>query len=116
MVSVQEERNGLVYGIIMDYLVKNRDITCFRLIIQRCLDELEEAECDIVLIWAFSEAKFREELLTHFGFKSSLKFPYNRLFAYGYLDAILIDEQVAERVNIYDKENWRVTYAHKDIK
>jgi GNAT superfamily N-acetyltransferase len=116
VVSAQEERSGLVHGIIVDYLVKNRDIICFRLLINKCLDELEKAECDIVLGWAFSEAKLREELLMHFGFNSSLKFPYNRLFAYGYLDAILIDDQVAERVNIYDKENWRVTYAHKDIK
>ena len=29
VVSVQEEGNGLVYGIMVDYLVKYRDIACF---------------------------------------------------------------------------------------
>lgn len=116
VINIQEKANGLVYGMITDYLVKNRDIACFRILINRCLDELEKSECDIALIWAFSEPKLREQLLKHFDFKSSLKFPYKKLFGYGYLDAILIDEQVAKRVNIYDKDNWRVTYAHKDMK
>jgi len=65
-------------------------------------------------MWAFSEAKFREQLLKHFGFKSSFKFFYSKVFGYEYLDAILIDERGAERVNIYEKENWRVTYAYRD--
>jgi hypothetical protein len=116
VINIQEKANGLVYGMITDYLVKNRDIACFGILINRCLDELEKSECDIALIWAFSEPKLREQLLKHFDFKSSLKFPYKKLFGYEYLDAILIDEQVAKRVNIYDKDNWRVTYAHKDMK
>ncbi len=116
VISVQKERSGLVQGIIVDYLIKNRDTTCIRLLINRCLDELEKAECDIVLIWAFSEPKLREQLVKHFGFKSSLKFPYKKVFGYRYLDAILIDEQVAKRVNIYDKDNWRVTYALRDMR
>ena len=116
VVSIQEKANGLVYGMITDYLVKNRDIACFGILINRCLDELEKSECDIALIWAFSEPKLREQLLKHFDFKSSLKFPYKKLFGYGYLDAICIDEQVAEKTNIYDKENWRVTQAYPDTR
>ena len=114
VVNVREEANGLVYGIIVDYLVRNRDIACFQVLVDRSLDELEKSKCDIVVIWAFSEPKFKEQLLKRFGFKSSFKFPYNKVFDYGYLDALRLDERVAERVNIYDKENWRVTYAFRD--
>ena len=56
----------------------------------------------------------REELLKHFGFKSSVKFPYNRMFSYAYLEAMLIDEKLAEGVDIYDESNWRVTHAYAD--
>jgi len=114
VVSIQEKASGTVYGIITDYLVKNRDIACFQVLIKRCLNELEESECDIIVILAFSEPKFREQLFKHFGFKSSFKFPYSKVFDSGYFDAILIDERVAERLNIYDKENWRVTYAYQE--
>ncbi len=114
VVSVQEKADGLVYGMITDYLVKNGDIACFQALIKSSLSELEKSECDIISIWAFSEPKFREQLLKYLGFKSSIRFPYNRVSYYGYLDALLIDERVAERVNIYDKENWRVTYAFLD--
>ena len=114
VVSVREQGNGLVHGTIVDYLVKYKDITCFQVLMNRCLDELEKSECDIAVMWAFSEPELGEQLLKHFDFKSSLGFPYNKLFGYEYLDTILIDEQVAERVNIYDKENWRFTYAYRD--
>ncbi len=116
VINIQEKANGLIYGMITDYLVKNRDIACFGILINRCLDELEKSECDIALIWAFSEPELREQLLKHFDFKSSLKFPYKKFIGYGYLDAILTNEQVAKRINIYDKDNWRVTYAYKDMK
>jgi GNAT superfamily N-acetyltransferase len=114
VISVQVETNGLVYGMITDHLVKNRDIACFQALMESSLNELGKSGCDILVMWMFSEPKFREQLLKYFGFKSSFRFPYDKIFGYGYLDAILIDERVAERINIYDSENWRVTYAFSD--
>lgn len=114
VVSVQQQLNGLVYGLIGDYLVRDKDIACFRALVDGCMDELGKSEFDILLVWTFSEPKFRSELLKLFGFKSSYKFPYNRLFGYAYLDAVLIDDKVARQVDIYDKDNWRVTHAYPD--
>ena len=115
VISVQPQPNGLVNGLIVDYLVKNKDLSCFRVLIDRCLNELGKSQLDIVLAWAFNESQLRKELLKYFGFKSSTKFPYNKLFGYAYLDAILIDENLVEGVDIYDSSNWRVTHAYADI-
>jgi hypothetical protein len=116
VVSIQKDLNGLVYGIIVDYLVKNKDIACFRTLMSKCLDELDKSEYDIAMIWAFSETNFREELINEFGFKSSSKFPYNRFLGYSYLDAIRIDDHMANVVDIYDKNNWRLTHAYTDMR
>ena len=112
VVSAQKQNSGLVHGYLVDYLIKDRDIACFQALVNRSLDELEEWGCDIAFIWAPGEPVLREELLKHLGFKSPFMFPYNRFPGHGYLDAIRIDEQAAAGVNIYDKENWRVTYAY----
>ena len=114
VVHAEEQSNGLVYGYIVDHLVKDRDIACFRALINRALNELGKSKCDIFIIWTLCEPVLRKELLKHLGFKSTLLFPYNRFFGHGYLDAIRMDEQVAPGVNIYDKENWRVTYAYAE--
>lgn len=114
VISVQQRPNGLLYGLIVDYLVKNKDLACFRVLIDGCIDELGKSEFDVLLVWMFSEPKFRSELLKLFGFKSSFKFPYSRLFGYAYLDAVLIEEKVAGQVDIYNKDNWRVTHAYPD--
>jgi GNAT superfamily N-acetyltransferase len=115
VISVQPQPNGFVNGLIVDYLVKNKDLFCLRVLIDRCLNELGKSQLDIVLAWAFSEPQLRKELLKYFGFKSSTKFPYNKLFGYAYLDAILIDEKLVEGLDIYDSGNWRVTHAYADI-
>jgi predicted N-acetyltransferase YhbS len=114
VVSVEVKRRGLVYGYIVDHLVKDRDTACFRALINKCLNELQKSKCDIVIIWTFCEPVLRKELLKHLGCKSTLLFPYNRFFRHEYLDAIRIDEQVAAGVNIYAKQNWRVTYAYAE--
>jgi GNAT superfamily N-acetyltransferase len=116
VLSVEKQRNGLVYGYIVDHLIKDRDIACFRALINRSLNELEKSKCDVVIIWALGEPVLRNQLLKHLGFKSTLTFLYNRFSGHGYLDAIRIDEQVAAGVNIYAKENWRVTCAYTDVK
>jgi GNAT superfamily N-acetyltransferase/N-acetylglutamate synthase-like GNAT family acetyltransferase len=113
--SVQQQLNGLVHGMIVDYLVRDKDIGCFRALVDGCLGELSKSKFDIILVWTFSEPKFREELLKYFGFKSSTRFPYSKLSDYAYLDAILIDEKLAGAIDIYDKNNWRVTHAYPDF-
>jgi predicted N-acetyltransferase YhbS len=116
VVSVEKQTNGLTYGYIVDHLVRDRDTACFRALIGRSLNFLEQSGSDVVFIRALGEPVLRKELLKHLGFKSSLLFPYNRLFRYSYLHVVRIDEQVAPEVNIYDKENWRVTYAYSDVR
>ena len=114
VVSIQEQANGQVYGMIVDYLVKDEDIDCFRLLMNECLNELEKSKCDLVFAWAFSRPRFREELLKCFGFKSPMKSLYNRFLGKGYLVAREVREQVVKTVDIYDKENWRVTHIYSD--
>jgi GNAT superfamily N-acetyltransferase len=113
VVSAQEQNDGLVYGYIMDHLVRHRDIACFRALINGSLDELGKWGCDIALIWALGEPALRKELLEHLGFKSTLLFPYNRFSGHGFLNAIRLGEQLAA-LDIYDKKNWRVTCAYWD--
>jgi GNAT superfamily N-acetyltransferase len=116
VVSVQKEANGLVYGIIVDYGVKDGDVACFRALMGKCLEELSRSECDLVLIWAFSQPLFRSDLLRHFGLKSSLRFPYSRFVGYDCFEAMLVDERLARRIDIYDKGNWRITHVLHDIR
>ncbi len=114
VVSAQEQNDGLVYGYIVDHLARDSDIACFQALVNRSLDELQRSGCDIVIIWAPGEPALREELMKRLGFKSLLAFPYNRFSERRYLDAIRINEEVAAGVNVYDKGNWRVTYAYTD--
>ncbi len=116
VVSVQEGSDGIIFGIIVDYLVKDNNAECFNLLMRQCLIDLEKSDCDIIIISAFSKPVFRHELVKRLGFKSSVKFPYNRFFQYEHLDAILLDEQLSRRVDIYDKNNWHVTYTYWDTR
>jgi GNAT superfamily N-acetyltransferase len=116
VVSAEKQGNGLVYGYIVDHLTKDRDTACFRALIGGSLNYLEQSGCDVVFIRALGEPALRKQLLNNLGFKSSLLFPYNRLFRYSYLHVVRIDEQVAPEVNIYDKENWQVNYTYSDVR
>ena len=114
VVSAEEQINGLVYGYIVDHMVRDRDIACFRALINRSLDELEKWGCDVASIWALGEPLLRKELLKHLGFKSSLTFPYSRFSSHRYFNVKMTNEHTAAWVNIYDKDSWRVTYAYSD--
>jgi len=116
VVSVQKEVNGLVYGIVVDYSVRDRDVACFRALMSRCLEELGESECDIALVWAFTQPLFRSELLKHFGLKSSLRLPYSRFFGYDCFGVMVVDERLAGRADMYDKATWRITHVFHDIR
>ena len=114
VVNVQEQGNGQVYGMIVDYLVKDEGIDCFRLLMNECLNKLKKSKCDLAFVWAFTQPRFREELLKCLGFKSPMKFPYSRFLGRGYFVAREVREQAAKTLDIYDKENWRVTHAYAD--
>jgi GNAT superfamily N-acetyltransferase len=114
VVAVEEQIHGPVNGYIVDYLVRDKDIACFRALINRSLDELEKWGCDVAYIWALGEPVLRNELLKHLGFNSPLKFPYSRFSSDRYLTTRRISEQVAAEVDVCDKENWRFTYAYSD--
>jgi GNAT superfamily N-acetyltransferase len=114
VISVQRQLSGLIYGMIVDYVVRDNDTECFRVLVKRCMAELEESECDLVCVWAFSMPKFREELIKHFDFKSSLSFPYNKALEKGYFVVRELDEQVLEKIDIYKGENWRITHIYID--
>lgn len=55
----------------MDYVVRDSDIGCFRVLEERSRNELQKAGCDVVWVWAFSMPKPRDELVSGFGFKAS---------------------------------------------
>ena len=112
VVSVQAQSSGLVCGYIVDHLVRYRDIACFHTLIDRSLDELKKSGCDVVFIRALGELVLREQLLKHLGFKSPLMFPYSRFSHHEYFVALMLDEQAAAGIDVYDKNNYRVTYAY----
>ena len=116
VISARREESRFEQGLLVDYLVKNNDATCFRLLLDKCLTELRKLDCDYAYVWSVSKSNPIRELFRRSGFKSSLAFLYNRLYPYGHLDAILIQDQMADHVDIYDKENWRVSYAFSDTR
>lgn len=113
-VSAEERINGLAYGYIVDHLVKDGDIACFQALMNNSLDELKKRGCYVASTWAPGKPALSEELLKHLGFKSSLMFPYKRISARIYSTVRSIDEQMIAGVDVYEKENWRVTHAYSD--
>ncbi len=114
VISTQIQSNGIIFGLIIDYLVKNKDVNIFKLLINKCIFELEKTNCDILFIWAYNE-KFREIILDFFRFKSPLTFPYNKFFSKSYFVVLGFNEK-KEKVNVYSKKNWEITYAYTDTK
>jgi GNAT superfamily N-acetyltransferase len=114
VISVQKHSNDLVYGTIID-LVENEDISCFRALIKRAIIELVETGCDLIVIWANNNPIFQGELTRYWGFKSSARFPFNRMMDHGYSDVLALDEQFIRSPDIYNKDNWRITYAFADF-
>ncbi len=115
VISVQEQNDGQKRGIIMDYLIQDHDPECFRAVLKKASCELARAGADIVVIWAPCESALRNELIEILGFKSSCKFPYNKLMESGHIDALLIDERIGRHIDFYEKLNWRMTCALADF-
>jgi hypothetical protein len=114
VISVQEQGNGLNYGMIIDYLVKNEDPWCFGALMEKAIVELTKTGCDLIVVWAFSDPRLKEELQKRFGFSSTLSFPYNRIIDSGYFEALSLNDQAIKCMNIYDKSNWRITHIYPD--
>ncbi len=114
VVSMREQDNGLIYGMVMDYLVRNNNINCLRMITSKCIDELEKMGCDLILTWSSPNTILRKELIENFRFKSSIKFPYNKLIEKRYFVTRYINKQVRSKIDIYDKRNWNITYSYCD--
>lgn len=112
--SVQEKSNGLIFGMVVDYLVRDNNIDCFRSLMNGCLKELEKINHDIVSIWIFGQPEFRDVLMKQFGFKSPLKLPYSWLNWKGYFIVREINKQLPAKPDIYDSQNWRITHAYCD--
>ena len=114
VISVQRQPNNLIYGMIIDYLVENGDTGCFRVLIEKAVSELARSACDVIVVWAFSDPPFNTELKKRFGFKSTSRYPFNRLIDHGYFDVLAIDGGLSS-LDVYSKDSWRITYAFPDF-
>ena len=100
---------------VIDYLVKNEDPECFSALIEKAMVELTQTGCDLIVVWAFSEPRLKEELQKRFGFSSTSSLLYNRLIDPGYFEALSLNDQDMGGMNIYDKSNWRITHIYPDF-
>lgn len=116
VISARREDSGLTHGLIVDFLVENNDNACFRALVDKCYIELDYLGCDYVNIWMVSQFNQMNQLLKRSGFTSVLKFPYKKQYGDNLFDAILIQEQIAKLIDIYDKENWRLSAAFSDTR
>jgi hypothetical protein len=112
VISIQKHVKGLTTGMIIDYLLKDGDIDCFRVLILKALEEFNRSTCQVAAIWILGEPGLRKVLTESFNFKSSLEFPYRKFIDSGYMDLIVIGDKIASEINIYDQTTWRVTYAY----
>ncbi|MFZ7104471.1 MAG: GNAT family N-acetyltransferase [Peptococcaceae bacterium] len=112
IISMQKLLTWGNIGIIIDYLIKDDNINCFRAIVSKSLEEFNRYACPVSAIWTLGEPVLHKVLTENFGFKSSIKFPYRKFMDSGYMDLIVNDDKIADKINIYDQASWRVTYAY----
>jgi len=116
VISARKEGSGLTHGLILDFLVKDNDSDCFRVLQDKCYKELDQLGCDYMNIWMVCQLNQMNKLLKRSRFRSVVKFPFKKHYSDHLLDAILIQEQMAELINIYDKESWRLSAAFSDTR
>ena len=113
--KVLKDKDGANQAWIMDYLVKDYDSICFQILLHSCLTELEKMDCISVHIRIIGKQNPMRGLFKRAGFRSVLEFPYNKFYHFSAIfDAIEIQDKLTGHINIYDKENWRVSYAFTD--
>jgi hypothetical protein len=118
VISAKQSSDGLIQGMIVDYLIKNNDINCFRVLVNQCLNELCKLNCDLISIGPHTEESFRRELLKNFGFHSSIRFPYS-IFRSGiknYFHVFNACSQLSTKLEpyVYNKHNWYFIHAYVD--
>ena len=111
VISVQKQRRGLVAGIIIDYLVKDDDAEYYQLLIPAILDEFNRSSCHVIATWPMCSPVLRSLLMDKYAFRTSGNFPYSKFIKSAYMDLIVIDDSISRLPGIYDKTDWRVTYA-----
>ncbi len=115
VISRQQQQGGVMAGLVIDCVIKDNDTGCFEALLSRAMQEFAHSACHIVATWAFSDSELRRIFMQKFGFRSSLKSPYSRFIAPGYMDLLLIDKNIADTLDVYDSTNWRVTYAYSNF-
>ena len=126
VISKQKRSNGIVNGRIIDYLIKDNDINCFKAIINKCVVKL--LECDNILIWAFTNPDLRRVLIKDYNFKSSIDFPrasgaFKSFINYPYTKlkkrTLLIVKELNKlppgSPDVFDKKNYRFTLIYPDV-
>lgn len=115
IVSLQKQSDGRNMGLIVDHIVRDSNQSCYEVLIHNSIIALKKQNCDIIVTWTIGEPELRKLLLKKFGFKSSLQFPYRRLYPYSHMDVIHLDKEQTNKVSVYNPENWRVTPAFHDV-
>ncbi len=110
-----KEYTGLLAGLIMDYLVKDNDLACFRALIAQAMGEFKRTGCYVMSVWAFSDPHFHHELIYNLGFRSSKKLPYRKFMDAGYMDVLSLNGRDSADLDVYDKTKWRITYAYPNF-
>ena len=100
-------------GLIVDHLVKNDDAAHLDAVMGRATSDLSQTGCDLIAVWAWGEPGFKEVLRKHYGFRSTMSFPYRRIIDSGYLEALALDETVTD-IDVYNPVSWRVTHIFPD--
>jgi GNAT superfamily N-acetyltransferase len=111
VISKQITATGITEGKLIDFLIKNEDLGCFKELVIKSMDRL--SDCDIISIWVFNQPKYRKELLSNLNFKSTHSFPYNRLRDESKFVARKLDSNKTE-LDIYDRENWQLSLIYPD--
>jgi hypothetical protein len=114
VISVQKQEHDLMYGMIVDFLLKSAEPDCAAALIERAIVELSKAECDLLAVWAFCEPLVSQILKRHYGFKATLRFPYNKMIDSGYFEAMALNSTMLEGIDIYRPDSWRITYIYPD--
>lgn len=116
VVGLQKGPGGFSWGVIVDFLVKNDDLVCFKDIIKACLQTLIRFNPDLISMFSPYQQSFRKTLVKRFGFRSSLRFPFKSFLEKSCLVARVVKPSQIQGTDIYDKSNWRVTDAYMDTR
>jgi hypothetical protein len=114
VISVQDQPNKERRGMLMDYVVRDGDADGLRSLVAECVNQIQQTGCDIIVTWDSGEPGFRQALTNYNGLKSSSGFPYNRFIGQGYMEALLLNNDLANQIDIYAAASWKVTYAYLD--